>query len=131
LDRSADWLGQSRHTLGSAKLLARGGFHDGACFQSQQAAEFAIKALYLSLKFEGWGHSLTSLLKEIEMSVKVPKAILRAAQRLDRHYIQTRYPNGFDRGSPKDYYTEEDSKEAIEHAEAIIRFCEANLPQKG
>jgi len=131
LDRSADWLDQSRHTLDSAKHLAEGGFHDGACFQSQQAAEFAIKAPYLSLKFEGWGHSLTSLLKEIERSVKVPENVLRAAKRLDRHYIQTRYPNGFDKGSPKDYYTEEDSKEAIQHAKAIIGFCEASLPQKG
>ena len=131
MDRSEDWLGQSRHTLGSAKLLAEGGFHDGACFQSQQAAEFAIKALYLSLKFEGWGHSLTYLLREIGDVRKVPDDVVRAAMRLDRHYIQTRDPNSFESGSPKDYFTEEDSKEAIQHAKAIIGFCETSLPQKG
>ncbi len=131
MNRSIDWIAQSRHTLESAVHLSSGGFHCGACFQSQQAAEFAIKALYISHAIEAWGHSLTALLRDLPEGPKVPQTVLRAAKRLDRHYIQTRCPNGFDSGAPKDYYSEEDAKEAIAEAEAIIAFCEANMAGQG
>ena len=42
---------------------------------------------------------------------------------LDKYYIPTRYPNGFDSGAPTDYYTEEESRNAIRQAEAILEFC--------
>jgi HEPN domain-containing protein len=131
MNRTKDWIVQSRHTLGSARHLTEGGYHDGACFQSQQAAEFAIEALYISHAIEGWGRSLTHLLKGLPERIEVPEKVIRSAKRLDRHYIQTRYPNGFAKGSPKDHYTEEDAKEAIGHAVAIIEFCEANLAGPG
>ncbi len=131
MNRSADWMAQSRHTLQAARHLVEGGYHDGACFQSQQAAEFATRSLYDSLILEGTGHSLTHLLGGLRGEVKVPQSVLRVANRLDRHYIQTRYPNGFDIGAPKDYYSEEDAKEAIAEAEAIIAFCEAKMAGQG
>jgi HEPN domain-containing protein len=37
--------------------------------------------------------------------------------------MPTRYPNGFDSGAPTDYYTEEESRNAIRQAEAILKFC--------
>ena len=42
---------------------------------------------------------------------------------LDKHYIPTRYPNGFDSGAPTDFYTEEEAQTAVRHAEAILEFC--------
>ena len=122
-----DWLGQSKHSLESARLLSKGGFHDIACFHSQQAAELAVKALYLSRTLDGRGHSLTGLLKGIEGDVKVPEDVLRAAQQLDRHYIQARSPRCFDSGSPMDYFTEEDSREALQLTEEVINFCVAKI----
>jgi HEPN domain-containing protein len=50
--------------------------------------------------------------------------LIGRAKALDKHYIPTRYPNGFPSGAPMDYYTAEDSTRAIDDAEAIIRFCE-------
>jgi HEPN domain-containing protein len=41
----------------------------------------------------------------------------------NKHYIQPRYPNGFDAGAPGDYYTQGEADGAIEHAEAILAFC--------
>jgi len=43
---------------------------------------------------------------------------------LDKHYIPTRYPNGFDSGAPGDYYTKADAQQAIENAKQIVEFCE-------
>lgn len=37
--------------------------------------------------------------------------------------MPTRYPNGFDSGAPGDFYTEEDSRRAIEQAEVLIELC--------
>lgn len=42
---------------------------------------------------------------------------------LDRYYIPTRYPNGFQSGAPMEYFFQKDAEEAISYAEAIIRFC--------
>jgi HEPN domain-containing protein len=42
---------------------------------------------------------------------------------LDKFYIPTRYPNGFDFGAPTDYYTEEEANNAIIQAEAILEYC--------
>jgi Uncharacterized conserved protein related to C-terminal domain of eukaryotic chaperone, SACSIN len=49
------------------------------------------------------------------------------ARVLDRHYIPTRYPNGFERGAPMDFYSRKDADVAIEHAEAIVEFCKSIL----
>ena len=56
--------------------------------------------------------------------MEVPERLLEAAKTLDKHYIPTRYPNGFDSGMPGDYYTKTDAQEAIENAQQIIEFCE-------
>ncbi|GIW91868.1 MAG: DNA-binding protein [Pirellulaceae bacterium] len=42
---------------------------------------------------------------------------------LDKHYIPTRYPNGFDSGAPADFYTQTEAKDVIRYAEAILEFC--------
>ena len=45
------------------------------------------------------------------------------ARELDKHYIPTRYPNGFERGARVDYYPRREADRAIENAEAIVEFC--------
>lgn len=46
------------------------------------------------------------------------------AKVLDRYYIPTRYPDSFDFGIPRDYFEEEDAKEAIEYARKILEYAE-------
>ncbi len=95
------------------------------CFGAQQAAEKAVKGAILHLNMEGWGHSVTDLLVGLrdESSVNVPEALIDRAKQLDKHYIPTRYPNGFERGKPADYYTDSEAEEAIRHARKILTFC--------
>ncbi len=72
---------------------------------------------------EAWGHALSALLSELRQRIDVPAELVESAKSLDKHYIPTRYPNGFDSGAPMDFYTEREAGDAIEHAERIIDFC--------
>ena len=71
---------------------------------------------------EAWGHVLTLLLEKMPNDVKPDDALLARAKQLDKNYILTRCPNGFEQGAPVDFYTIEDTRTAIAHAEAIIEF---------
>jgi HEPN domain-containing protein len=122
-NRAADWFAQAGHDLQHARHALEDGDYDWACFAGHQAAEKALKALFLLLGGEGWGHSVSRLLSDLKHKRPVPDEIISAAKRLDKHYIPTRYPNGFDSGAPKDYYTPEEAGQAIEDAEAIYNFC--------
>ena len=51
------------------------------------------------------------------------------AKALDKHYIPSRYPNGFDQGIPRDHYTQREAKAAIADAEAILEFCARSIPR--
>lgn len=87
-----------------------------------------MKALYDFLGGDGWGHSIVKLLRELPFDkVSVDKDLLEKAVYLDKLYISTRYPNGFDSGAPQDYYTLKEAEEAIKHAEVILSFVKANI----
>lgn len=62
---------------------------------------------------------------------KRPDAVLDAARRLDRHYIPARYPNSFDRGIPREYYTAEDARQAIADAETVCLFVRNSIREPG
>ncbi len=126
-DRAADWLKQSAHDLGHARHALDAGDYDWACFAAHQAAEKAVKAVILSMNGEGWGHAITRLLKDIGERFPVTDDLIQAAQRLDKHYIPTRYPNGFDAGAPFDYYTEAEAQQAIRDAQRIYDVAEQSL----
>jgi len=123
-DRSKDWLAQARRDLNHAVNARKDNDFEWSCFSAQQAVEKAVKAVFLYLHGEGWGHSVYGLLRALGDKMKVPETLLEAAKTLDKHYIPTRYPNGFDSGMPGDYYTKTDAQEAIENARQIIEFCE-------
>ncbi|UCF17254.1 MAG: HEPN domain-containing protein [Phycisphaerales bacterium] len=126
-DRSKDWLAQARRDLNHSVNSCKSGDFEWSCFSAQQGAEKAVKAVFLYLHGEGWGHSVYGLLKAIGDKVTVSPNLLESAKILDKHYIPTRYPNGFDSGIPGDYYTENEAQEAIRNAGEIIRFCEGRI----
>ena len=126
-DRSKDWIEQANRDLESARWEMKGGFHEWACFVSQQAAEKAVKAVYNRLAGEAWGHSIANLLQGLKEKIEVPDELLEAGRALDRYYIPARYPNGWDVGIPRDYYVEKDALAAIAHSEEVIRFCQSLL----
>ncbi len=125
--RYRDWIDQAQADLKLARTASDTGSHEWACFASQQSAEKAVKGLFSFLGGECWGHSLTKLLQDLPERSRFGDEIADAARRLDRLYIPTRYPNGFDAGKPADYFAREDSDAAIADAERIIRWVEEQV----
>jgi len=121
-ERSADWFRQAEADLRHARHAAESGDFEWAAFAAQQAAEKAVKALFQKRHLEAWGHTLSLLLPALPDAVGAAP-LLDAARRLDKHYIPTRYPNGFERGAPVDFYTRGEAVQAIADAEEIVGFC--------
>jgi HEPN domain-containing protein len=122
-DRSADWFRQAEADLRHARNARDDGDYNWAAFASHQAAEKAIKALFQKLHLEAWGHVLSILLVNLPKDRTPDAALIDRAKELDKHYIPTRYPNGFERGAPLDFYTRKEAEEAIAGAEKILEFC--------
>ncbi len=122
-ERSGDWMRQADADLRHARHSRDDGDYDWAAFASHQAAEKAIKALFQKLNLDAWGHTLSVLLENLPDRVRPTGALVDQAKELDKHYIPTRYPNGFERGAPVDFYTRSEADRAIQNAEAILEFC--------
>jgi len=122
-NRSGDWLRQADRDLRHAKNAVDDTDFEWACFAAEQAAEKAVKAVYEHLRGEGWGHTVSKLLRELPAELGIPVELGEAALRLDKLYIATRYPSGFESGAPGDFYTRREAEEAIVDAAAIIEFC--------
>lgn len=122
------WLAQAGHDLDAARVLEGAGHFNVACFQAQQAAEKAAKAvLYRHGVEDVLGHSVRDLLRAAARAVPALGALDDAALRLDRFYIPTRYPNGLPGGIPAEAFTAEDARAAIAHGEAILAAVRAAL----
>jgi HEPN domain-containing protein len=126
-NRFLDWLKQADADLRHARNALYSGDFEWSCFASQQAAEKAIKAVFLKNEMDAWGHTLTALIGRLPSTLKKPENLVTSSKILDKHYIPTRYPNGFDSGAPTDFYTCEEAEDAIKHAETIIEFCKHQI----
>jgi len=122
-ERSRDWLRQAEVDLRQARSSMETGFFEWAAFAAHQAAKKAIKAVFQKLHLEAWGHALGALLEALPAEAGPDGALIDRAKNLDLHYIPARYPNGFERGAPTDYYTLSQAERAIADSEAILEFC--------
>ncbi len=122
-NRYLDWFRQAEADLRHAKNAMKDEDFEWSCFAAQQGAEKAVKALFQKLGMEAWGHTLTALIGNLPNEVGASDSLVNCAKILDKHYIPTRYPNGFDSGAPTDFYTKEEAKTAIKCAEEILEFC--------
>ena len=125
--RHDDWLRQAQRDVTHARRAAEDGHHEWSCFAAQQGAEKAVKGVYQKLGAVAWGHSVTMLLTNLPEPHQPGEDLVERAKTLDKHYITTRYPNGFDQGAPMDYYTSAEAERSIEDAQAIIDFCAHTL----
>ena len=94
-DDPREWLNRAKSNLARARADIRlsGVYLEDLCFDAQQAAEKAIKAvlMHLTVRFP-YVHDLTALLALIEQSgTSVPEPV-REAGRLTRFAVVTRYP---------------------------------------
>ena len=87
-----------------------------------------MKAVFLKLGIDAWGHTITVLIGNLPKSVEQPAdTLVNYARVLDKFYIPTRYPNGFESGAPTDFYTADEAQSAILLAEAILEFCRLQI----
>ena len=126
-ERSSDRMRQAEADLHHARNARDDADYNWSAFACHQAAEKAIKALFQKLHLDARGHTLSVLLANLPGPARPEAALMDRAKELDKHYIPTRYPNGFERGAPVDFYTRNEAEQAIASAEAIVEFCRRQI----
>lgn len=123
-----DWFRQALADLQHANNSKDDGDFEWSCFAAHQAAEKALKAIFLKRGIDAWGHTLTVLLGNLPDDIgQPPDKLINNARILDKYYIPTRYPYGFDSGAPTDFYTLSEAQQAVQLAEAIIEYCRLQI----
>ncbi len=88
-----EWLNRAASNLARAKAAIPQAYLEDLCFDAQQAAEKAIKAVFVHRRVGfPFVHDLTRLLTLLEQTgVRIPKYVWQAG-RLTRFAVETRYP---------------------------------------
>jgi HEPN domain-containing protein len=102
--------------------LPPGGFYEDLCFHAQQAAEKALKAIYLDrgLTFR-YVHDLEKLLTGLREDGLTPPAGVGQAVLLTSYAFESRYPG------PGEPVTGEESVRALDLARAVVHWAESVL----
>lgn len=120
------WFMQAVRDIKAARDSFSAKNFEWTCFQAQQAAEKAVKALHFALGRSSWGHSVVELLNSLSDTFNIEE-LLSKARELDRHYIPSRYPNAFESGYPALYYDLEVAERALRCADDIIKWVRGEL----
>ena len=121
-DDPQEWMRRARSNLAHARNHTPDVEFEDLCFDAQQAAEKAIKAVMIARNIEfPYVHDLDRLLDVLEETGETIPEGIRAVRTLTRYASITRYPN---MGSPVSLqqYTE-----AVALAEAVVQWAEASL----
>lgn len=129
LERDANrWYLQARDDLEAAEALVHVGKNAQAAFLAQQAGEKAIKAFWIRLDLDPWGHSLARLIKDLPPNEEAQlKNLLDAALALDKLYIPTRYPDALAELTPAEAYTRAEAEVAVAQARTILEAVAGSL----
>ena len=111
------WLRKAEKDLLAAEINYQEGLYEVLAFLSHQAAEKALKALYI-LKFKKlWKiHDLEKLAKDIDANIKIRKI----AARLNPHYIATRYPTDI-------VYSKEIAEKCLKDSRVIVEWVKKQM----
>ena len=122
----SEWLARAKADLALARIpLPDGAVYEDLCRHAQQAAEKAIKAVYLR---HGWAfryvHNLEELITGLrELGLHVPEDVGRSAD-LTAYAHRTRYPRV---GEP---VTKAEHRTAVELAAAVVVWVESELAER-
>lgn len=126
-DDPLEWLNRARSNLDMAKAGSRlrTVYFEDPCFEAQQAAEKAIKAvlLHLGIRFP-FTHDLGDLLDLFKKGRKTIPKTVQAADRLTRFAVVTRYPG------MAEPVTRQEFTRAIKIAEQVVRWAEKLIARK-
>lgn len=108
------------------RTLRAAGHHAAACFQSQQAAEKALKAVMFAHGARVvLGHSVRELARQCEGHNAAFAGVAEHAALLDQFYISTRYPNGLPFPAvPSETFTNAQAQAAQDATEHILAVVE-------
>lgn len=119
------WREDAGQALAGARVQHEAGIASWACFQSEQAAQLAIKALLHALGLGPWGHDLDKLRRRLEEGgLPVPDEVTSAGRRLGRFYIPARYADAHAEDSAARHYDAGDSAQALADAGLVLRWVD-------
>lgn len=117
-DNPVEWLNRAKSSLALAKQRSIDIYLEDLCFQAQQAAEKAIKAVYISNKLIfPYIHDISELLATLEIEGVIIPNDIKNVSTLTMYAVQTRYP-GMD-----DPISEEEYNEALKLAESVVKWA--------
>ena len=121
-DDPREWLNRAMSNLALAQSKIPGTYVEDLCFEAQQAAEKAIKAVMIRRNIEfPYVHDLARLLSMLEEAGEGIPEIVRKAEELTRYALITRYP-GIARP-----VSEQEYAEAVAVAEEVVRWADEQI----
>lgn len=121
-DDPQEWLNRARSNLLHAKSQSPGVYFEDLCFDAQQAAEKALKAILIQREVPfPYVHDLATLLTLIDQTGEEIPPQVRQAGRLTRFAIAARYP------SVAEPVTEPEYQESVAISEAVIEWAAMRL----
>ncbi|MEW6283564.1 MAG: HEPN domain-containing protein [Candidatus Eremiobacterota bacterium] len=121
------WLETAENDLDTARILLEAGKHANAAFHLQQATEKALKALLRELGERERTHSSVEVMVRLErLGVRFPDGFDTPLRKLDRCFIDTRYPNGVG-GPPEMFYNRTIVEELMECCVRVMEFVRSKL----
>ena len=125
-DDPREWLRRAHSNLAIAISVIPGADFADLCFDAQQAAEKAVKAVFVCRgETFPFSHDLGRLLRLLSRNgVKIPKYV-SAAKELTRFAFKTRYPGEFDRVTKRAY------RRAVRIATSVVGWAERQVARHG
>ena len=121
-DDPREWINRARSNLAHAGSVSPEVFLEDLCFDAQQAAEKAIKAVFIHRGEDfPYVHELDKLLKRLEHNgLKIPKYVW-ASEELTPYAVVMRYPGAVGPVTPRQY------RRAVRIAAAVLRWAERQI----
>jgi HEPN domain-containing protein len=121
-DDPREWLNRAKSNLALARANVRGVDLEELCFDAQQCAEKAIKAIFVGRgESFPFSHDLEKLLGLLQGNgLKIPKYIWEAEE-LSKYAAKTRYPGDLEPVTRREY------NRAVRIAAAVLGWAERQV----
>jgi HEPN domain-containing protein len=124
MERYESWVDRAKSSLELAKAIVSPlVYYEDLCYQTQQAAEKALKGLLIYFNKEpSFTHNIEILLDELLKYTDVPENV-KNATKLTKYAVLTRYPGEYDD------LTKEDYKESISIATDCLEWVDSKIKE--
>jgi HEPN domain-containing protein len=124
MEHYESWIERAKSSLEISKLAVNVYIcYEDLCFQSQQAAEKALKGLLIYYEVEPeFTHNIGILLNELEKFIEIPENI-KETTKLTKYAVITRYPGEYEA------ITKERYEESIKIAEDCLSWVENKIKE--